>query len=661
MHTKKVCSIGLLFLAACSTSNQQYNPGPPFSGEMRSDVQLSEEEYVRLMNGVFEIVVPRIEDKSISYNEELPTHLLPYKIRKSPFRGVGTAFAIGPNKFVSAAHVFDLHQPSLVTPVYLRDSAGKTFAVNQVLRYSQHRDLIEFNLKSVPAKVQPLAIASESRIGQFVFTVGNALGDGIVTRSGYITSFTPEPVDGDWNDIRYSAPASPGNSGGPLLNKKLEVVGIVVRRTESENLNFAIPVKELSKVNKAEFFVQDIKLEQFKKQLSRDWRFSTSTPAQPADITKVANASYVGFQKKLYEDFEKKFKSDVFPTDPKLKVWAKDSLAYSIGGYIMKDTNDRWVTTPVDWNVHQLEPHRSLVIEKGADHSDTVLFMLERPAKTKLADFFKNPKGILDTFLKQMSWSRNFAGRKIGITSYGKPEKTSVWKDDYERKWRTYEWNSVFDDRTLQLHCMTMPAGVLCLFDSDPYRLRDLGQISTRRAINRFMIDIYGKIKDWKEWKTIPAEWDQQIIPKNVDVSLNSNGVIFKAGPFSGKITEKDFDDDAELSLAMNATAENIFHLRVRNIQIAEKDGDMQMGAGINLKPDNQGHPAYREVWDKMVSKRAPYNGLPQTQGKHSLIVSVMDNKMNKVHYITCGIISSVGEANIKKICDEFSKNVKFE
>src|SRR5688572_4104260 len=88
----------LLILSSCSSPR---NPAPANArvapekvDEVRasSDVQLSEEQYVRLTQGVFEIVVPRLEDKDIVYQEKLPEHLLPFKLRKNPFRGIGTAF-----------------------------------------------------------------------------------------------------------------------------------------------------------------------------------------------------------------------------------------------------------------------------------------------------------------------------------------------------------------------------------------------------------------------------------------------------------------------------------------------------------------------------------------------------------------------------------------
>ncbi|MCT7094643.1 trypsin-like peptidase domain-containing protein, partial [Salmonella enterica] len=56
------------------------------------------------------------------------------------------------------------------------------------------------------------------------------------------TSQTPEEQDGRWKWLRFSAAASPGNSGGPLLDKDGKVIGVVVMKSPDENLNYALPI-----------------------------------------------------------------------------------------------------------------------------------------------------------------------------------------------------------------------------------------------------------------------------------------------------------------------------------------------------------------------------------------------------------------------------------
>ena len=670
----KIKLFGLFFLLLVSCSSQKYfsqkeqnQVSSPVPQDIRSDMQLTEEQYVRLLKAVFEVVSPQQEDKNIIYEEELPVHLVPYKHRKSPYRGIGTAFAIDQNRFVSAAHVFDLDSPSLLGPLKLRDINGKIYEIDQIHRYSQHRDLIEFSLKKAPPDVEPLKIAPELRIGQFVFTAGNALGDGIVTRSGYITSFTPEPVNGDWNDIRYSAPASPGNSGGPLLNKNLEVMGIVVRRTENENLNFAIPFSELGKVKKAEFFFQDAAISIFKKRLSRDWKFTFPLPTDSVTLTKAANEDYLKFYKNIQSDFNKKFKDDIFPTAPSLKKWTKDNTAYEYVGFVSKDTNDRWVTDPLDWELVQLSVDRMMLIEKTQNTKSSV-FYLERPQKTKLIDFYKDAKGILDVLLKHLNWTRMYAGRKIEIKSYGKPSESFEWRDRFDRKWLTSIWTSLFDDRVLELSCLPTPGGVFCSFFSDPFSGKDLSRLITKRTVDRYVVDYSGKIRDWREWSQLPDEWK---LPNGLsNVELDNKGIFsWKVDGYSGKILTNPFNDDAELKLSFASTTDDLLKLRLKSFSFSDKDGDVQLKLGSYLKPDEGGNPNYYQTWEKMIEQKPPFNGQLQSQGKYLFLTKILDsslvknlknkNKIQSLPVVSCSFLSSIGEERMREICQDFIKNIQ--
>ena len=57
-----------------------------------------------------------------------------------------------------------------------------------------------------------------------------------------LTSTTPEERDGAWKWLRFSAAASPGNSGGPLVDSSGRVLGIAIARSENENFNLALPL-----------------------------------------------------------------------------------------------------------------------------------------------------------------------------------------------------------------------------------------------------------------------------------------------------------------------------------------------------------------------------------------------------------------------------------
>ena len=79
-------------------------------------------ELNQLMNStVYEIIVKKTTEDPLTYEEELPLDLIPFHIRTDEYIPIGTAFAIGSNEFLTAAHVFSLSNRTLRPDVYIRD------------------------------------------------------------------------------------------------------------------------------------------------------------------------------------------------------------------------------------------------------------------------------------------------------------------------------------------------------------------------------------------------------------------------------------------------------------------------------------------------------------------------------------------------------------
>lgn len=101
-----------------------------------------------------------------------------------------------------------------------------------------------------------ISTSEESKIGDTVFTIGSPLGyeyrgtvtDGILSGKDRMVSVS---ISGNSTDyvmkvLQTNAAVNPGNSGGPLMNAKGEVIGIIslkLVQTEVENMGFAIPIE----------------------------------------------------------------------------------------------------------------------------------------------------------------------------------------------------------------------------------------------------------------------------------------------------------------------------------------------------------------------------------------------------------------------------------
>jgi serine protease Do len=111
-------------------------------------------------------------------------------------------------------------------------------------------------LKIDAADLTPAVLGNSSdlSVGDTAITIGNPLGElgGTITE-GIISALDREiTVDGEtMNLLQTDAAINPGNSGGGLFDDNAELVGIIVAKsisTEVEGLGFAIPIDDVKTV-----------------------------------------------------------------------------------------------------------------------------------------------------------------------------------------------------------------------------------------------------------------------------------------------------------------------------------------------------------------------------------------------------------------------------
>jgi len=152
--------------------------------------------------------------------------------------------------FVTNAHVILGEQDINVTLFTRGDTALDRTRIDKVRIVAVNPWLDLALLKAeLPARLVarpiPLAAGDTAQQGQNVFAIGNPLGLERTVSEGIISQ-TRRNFEG-MVYLQTTAPVNPGNSGGPLLNLRGEVVGVINMKAGflTEGLSFAIPVETL--------------------------------------------------------------------------------------------------------------------------------------------------------------------------------------------------------------------------------------------------------------------------------------------------------------------------------------------------------------------------------------------------------------------------------
>lgn len=147
---------------------------------------------------------------------------------------IGSAFlTLKPGLAVTAWHVVKNAKTASA-----KFSDGELFEVSGLVDKDVLRDLALVRVKVIDRPFLALA-ATNAPIGARVYVIGAPRGYEFSISDGLVSQI--QTVEG-FKQYQFSCPASPGNSGGPLVSQNGEVIGVVCwSRIDSQNLNFATP------------------------------------------------------------------------------------------------------------------------------------------------------------------------------------------------------------------------------------------------------------------------------------------------------------------------------------------------------------------------------------------------------------------------------------
>ena len=128
---------------------------------------------------------------------------------------------------------------------------------NWTKRFENNKDIALLKIEvSSDLQIVQFGDSEKIKVGQKVFAIGNPFGF-----NGTLTQGIISRIDYSKNRIQTDAAINPGSSGGPLLNKKGEIIGINQAIYNPDNnisnigIGFAIPINSVKEYLEEEAFI----------------------------------------------------------------------------------------------------------------------------------------------------------------------------------------------------------------------------------------------------------------------------------------------------------------------------------------------------------------------------------------------------------------------
>ncbi|WHZ18180.1 MAG: hypothetical protein OJF55_000329 [Rhodanobacteraceae bacterium] len=638
------------------------------TGTARADTTLDPSLLPAIQSATFEVVAAKPKD-TLTYEKPLPMDLLPFQERTDKYYSIGTAFAIGPNTYVTAAHVFMIGYQTLWGLPELRDASGKVYAIDKVEKFALRRDFVVFSLKD-PPKITPLAVDTRPGLNQVVYSVGNALGTGVVIRNGLYTSNTPEDQDGQWKWIRFSAAASPGNSGGPLLDQHGKVIGVVLMKSPNENLNYALPMsevldapKDLARFDKRMAYQFDV----FDSTLSGTFKGDFKLPLSVPDFFAAYAAAFHPYLDSQLKALLDQQSANLFPngngahqllySGPSMDDFPQLVTRNSDGVWVNSGRSSVKITLPANGYV------------SGGTVSGNILFHLRKPDNIPAATFHHDPRGVMDMLLKTGFLKRPIGPERILVTSLGEPGETGTWTDRWGRIWQTWSWPVPYADGYISLFALPTPDGYAILMRIEPATTRHDTAINMRALTDFVSLPYDGTLAQWKDFL---AE------PKLLPAAFKDIRIAFDYG--------KDFRYDSQrLALSFTPELQKIDAASMLTLGFTffpDRDGKVVWDVGqVWLAEDNHDHhwisvlrnqapPAdlddsYQSFWSKITGRQHPYDAQAYSESDMTKINAVAPPPHgDKASVLYTAYVYQPGtrpQAEMKQKLDLLLKNVKIK
>lgn len=628
----------------------------------------------------FEVVSKKPVRDSMTYDAKLNWDLVDYRLRNDPYIGLGTAFAISSTELVTAAHVLGFDQDSLVfTERYIRQKVrneqGKTEEIvreiDSVTSFSTNRDYVVFTVKDMKFKTW-FDIAEKLTFNDTIYTAGNAYGEGIVIREGRLLDTLSEPENGEWEYLKSSIATNPGNSGGPLLNSSLQVIGIVLQK--KDDFCYALNIKDILPGKAILHRRLNFGFAVFTKKLTRTWTKETALPLPYRDLVKWATTEQEKIAVEGMTALLDENKADMFPEGQNsLKALYTFNLSAFPQMFLQGSNDNAWFLTNVKTSTSDIGENGKIYWAEPYENAGIFLLDIEHPESIPAADFTDKPKIMMDHILKGIKFDRKLTQGDIGarITSMGEPVFTGTHTDRWGRRWNVNHWLMEYADQMIIIFSTPTPQGVSMLYKATSSSDRTDWMWDMKRITDFINISYMGTLE---EWKTFFSRKDFLFGP------LKSASFAYTAGK-SVRLDTADFTmtvPDPTLAIGdktLMTVNLNVFMKGnspvwdIRRAIISESADANNFAFVLRMsEPDKNLPKTFHDEWKNyVVDRKHPYAGVPYVEEGNSkngavhrayISGSTTVPKSGSIFFVYAGKSGNKGDDYMKTMLNTIEENL---
>lgn len=183
--------------------------------------------------------------------------------------GYGAGFVIDPSGLiVTNYHVVEDEEFHRVTFYRPGGEAPRVIDDVELVAFSRLRDIALLQIAPDAMPPEPLTALSlaaddSAHVGDVCFAIGNpGMGGAILSQT--VSEGILSSLQRNFSDVLYiqtTAAVNPGNSGGPLLNRRGQVIGLITYKAFfQDNIAFALPTHEIRRflANRSAYLASDL-------------------------------------------------------------------------------------------------------------------------------------------------------------------------------------------------------------------------------------------------------------------------------------------------------------------------------------------------------------------------------------------------------------------